>query len=180
MITIREILALSCKVLGLGYLVSGVSIIPQLIAELVAKPSQDDSCYFWFNPGVFFMPVVLVVSAFLLLKYSENISAFLVREDKSIQINLGENWQGSLYTLCLRVVGVVVIVGGIPDLFEQIPTILRTHRFGLSISTEVWGKVIASVVYIALGVHLMGGGQLIVKLTEKVSLKGADSDKDGP
>lgn len=175
MITKRDILALSFKVLGLLCLIWG---IPNAVsAAMIALRSSNEQSI-WLVPGLIAMPVTYFISAFLLLKCSKGIASLLVREDGPVQINVGEDWQRPLYTLCLRVVGAIALVRGIPGLIRALVQFSLYRRFvAPQVPIATWSQLVSAIVYLILGIYFIGGAKLIVRIAMKGSLRESDSDK---
>jgi len=106
-----------------------------------------------------------------LIIYSEGIALFLVKEDRSVQMSLGEDWQRPLFRLCLRVAGVIVLVQAIPELMEQLSlyAFFRHATPAVPIPAAIWSELLGAVIYLLLGGYLLGGGHYIVKFTERES-----------
>ena len=124
------------------------------------------------------IPVVQFVSAFLLLKCPRGIASLLIREDGPVQVNVGEDWQKPVYTLCLRIVGAVVLVKGIPELIRGIAMVIYYHRLGSRTVPNIWGQLISAIAYVVLGIYFIGGAKLIVRIALKGSMRESDSDKE--
>lgn len=182
MSTKRDILEICCKVLGLFYLIQSVVYVPygvSALAEVVKHSSAAANEQVpWVLPGMIAMPVVVIAAAFFLLKCSKGIASLLIREDGPVQVSTGEDWQRSLYTLCLRVVGAIVLVKGIPELIRVVPEIAFHQQLTRpQISVAIWARLFSAIVYIALGIYFIGGAKLIVRIALKGTLRERDSDK---
>ena len=176
----RDILEISCKVLGLVCLIWAVGAIPHAISAVVRLAKHGSSGanepILWWLPRMIAMPVVYIVSAFLLLKCSKGIALLLIREDGPVQVEVGKDWQSSLYTLCLRVVGAVVLVRGIPQLIRILPQVIFRHRLAPPIPPTIWGELISAIVYLVLGIYFIGGAKLIARIALKGSMRESGSD----
>lgn len=165
MVTLRDVLAVSCKVLGLYFLVSAVTTSMILFPNLVVFEGV-----FWrMNVAQSGIVVTNAVGAFLLLRYSERISCLLIREDKPVPDAGAPDWQRALFVLSMRVVGVVVILNAIKEVTVQLGNygFLRIASLTMPIPASVWSEGLAAVMYLGLGLHLIGGGRLFVRLGER-------------
>jgi hypothetical protein len=88
MISKRDILEISCKVLGLLCLIWGIPYF-----SMVAFMSRDSFAYL-IGPFAFYL-----ISAFILLKWSRGIASLLAREDQVVELGADKGWQKPLYTL---------------------------------------------------------------------------------
>lgn len=166
MISKRDIVEISCKVLGLFCLIRGIAYFSP-----VAFMSRSSFVYL---AGPF---VLHFVSAFILLKWSRGIASLLVREDQPVELlGAGKDWQKSLYTLCLRVVGAVVLTKAVPGIIRAISEIILRSRIPNVTPITAWVSLIWAIAYLALGIYFIGGAKEVVRIALKGSLREPDSD----
>lgn len=165
MISKRDILEIACKVLGLLCLIWGIAYFSPVVFM-----SQRSLLYMAF-PSVFYL-----ISAFILLKWSSGIASFLMNEDKPVELGVREGWKKSLYTLCLRVVGAVVFIKGVPRIIGAILQIVFRSRIPNVTPVSAWISLIWAIVYLALGIYFVGGAKEVVKIATKGSLRESDLD----
>ena len=164
MISKRDILEISCKVLGLLCLIWSIPYF-----STVAFMSRGSFAYM-VGPFVFYL-----ISAFILLKWSRSIASLLAREDQPVELGTDKGWQKPLYTLCLRVVGAVACIKAVPAVIGAILRILFRSRISSITPVAVWVSLISSIVYLALGIYFIGGAKEIVRIALKGSLREPDS-----
>ncbi len=166
----RDLVEVACKIVGVLCVLRGVLRLPWAVSGvrmLADKP--PDTPQVICNIAVVVLPLLAAV---LLLKYWQRIAALLIPVDGSLSTDAGPDWQRDLYTLCLRVVGAVVLVRGIPDLLHLISAAI-SHKLPGAMA-PVSGSLLATIVHLALGVYLVGGGPLLVKIAMKQSMKESD------
>lgn len=165
MISKRDILEISCKLLGLLCLIWGIPYF---------SPVAFVSRHSWpYLVGPF---VLYLVSAFILLKWASGIASLLMREDEPVEPTAGKDWKKSLYTLCLRVVGAVVFTKAIPGIVRAILQIVFRSRIPNVTPVSAWISLIWAVVYLALGIYFIGGAKEVARIAMKGSLRESDSD----
>jgi len=160
----RDVLEISCKVLGLLCLIQGIPYMSS-----VAFMGRD-SFVFMAWPLAFHL-----IAAFVLFKWARGIASLLVREDQPVEIKVDQGWQKPVYTLCLRVVGAVTVIRAVPPIIRVILQILFRSRFGAT--TAPWLSLIGLGMSLALGIYFIGGAKEIVRIAMKGSLRETDSDK---
>ena len=168
----RDILEICCKVLGLACLVWGVALLPTAIVrfqDLVGRAGEVGP-----SLAMVGFPLVYCISAFILLKYPARIAARLAPQDAPIHICTAKEWQSQTYRLCLRVVGAVVLVRGIPQLLQVLVQIAYHHR-PARLGPYAWGQLVSAIVYLALGIYFIGGAPLIARIALRGSMRESDS-----
>jgi hypothetical protein len=169
MVTLRDVLAVSCKVLGLYFFV--LAVANGTVVFAYGYYTGDSVRYLVTQSGVL---AAYAVSAFLLLRFSERVSCLLIREDKPVTDAAGPDWRGSLFVLCIRVVGIVVMVNAI----QSITVGVGQYAFLRSASLPapmVWSRGLGAAAYLVLGMYLIAGGRLFVRLGERAQPKGKES-----
>ncbi|MFC1715748.1 hypothetical protein ACFL6S_18920 [Candidatus Poribacteria bacterium] len=172
MIGKRDIVEISCKILGLLCLLWSLrQIVPAL---LITTMDHDKAVHFMVQVVASF--VLYLILAYVLLRFSKGIALLLMREDQSVEIRALGEWQRPLYTVCLRVVGAVVFVRAVPSVIKEILRLLSI-RMIIMRSFMHWTSLISAIVYLALGIYFIGGARAIVKIAMKDSLKEATADE---
>jgi len=160
----RDVLEISCKVLGLLCLIQGIPYMSS-----VAFMGRD-SFVFMAWPLAFHL-----IAAFVLFKWARGIASLLVREDQPVEIKVDQGWQKPVYTLCLRVVGAVAIIRAVPPIIGAIIQIILRSRFGAT-SSAPWVPLIIHVASLALWIYFIGGAKEVVRIAMKGSLREPDSN----
>jgi hypothetical protein len=109
MLSKRDIIEISCKVLGLYFLIQGIPHIAYALSYLTATPHLDRMDWRISFLSIS-MPVFYYIAAFILIKWAKGIAAMLSKEDQPLEIKAESGWQKPVYTLCLRVVGAIAII----------------------------------------------------------------------
>jgi hypothetical protein len=120
-----------------------------------------------------------LISAFILFRFSKGIASLLVQADETIEPGgVWENWQKPVYTLCLRVVGAVVVVRAVPSLVREILGIAFYPRPMNIRVFATWIPLVSAIVYLALGIYFIGGAKAIVRTALKGSLRESATDDE--
>ena len=174
MVITRGILEISCKVLGLFFLVKGIPYISSMVATVTTLGMMKGySLTFTVSTVAFHY-----VAAFVLLKWARGIASLLLREDQSVELRAEQGWQKSIYTLCLRVVGAVAIVEAVPAIIRTILQLIIRYRSSQSGATTSasWILLISFGAHLALGIYFIGGAKEVVKIALKGSMRERDSN----
>ncbi len=161
----RDVIEISCKVLGLFCLIQGIPYMSS------AALMNRDTLSFVAWPLAFYF-----VAAIILLKWARGIASLLVREDQPMEIKTEQGWQRPIYTLCLRVVGAVAIVKSVPMVIGAVLQIIFRHRMSVTPFAS-WISLIPRVASLALGIYFIGGAREITKIAMKGSLRETESDE---
>ena len=187
MIHARALIEIACKILGLTFLIWGINasaFIP--IGELMRQDEdeaeqvvQDEDEMEWMLRDEdededeiakaiaiyrqITMPILYFVFAFVFFKYAPVIGKKLDHKDRRISIFSHGDWLQVLYNTSILLIGFYMVVMGVPRAINSGIAFFSFDQISL-IPTHIWGWVIASVVYLALGFYLLAGGSLVMKL----------------
>ncbi len=161
----RDVLEISCKVLGLYCLIQGIPYMSS------AALMNRNTLTFMAWPLAFYL-----VAAIILLKWARGIASLLEREDQPVEIKAEQGWQKPVYTLCLRVVGAVAIVKSVPMTIGAALQIIFRSRVSVTPFAS-WLSLIPPVAYLALGIYFIGGAKEVVRIAMKGSLRESKSDE---
>ena len=169
MIHSHALIKVACKIFGLFFLVNVVSLLaftPQGIM-MIQTDTSASALY-----GYFALPFLYLIFAFVFIKYADAIAQKLDPVEGEIEISPDNDWPQVLYNVGVRLIGVYMVVTGIPKVinqginivarFHQINIPLPPHRLGTLL--DIWSGVIAAIIYLALGLYLLVGGSLLSKL----------------
>ena len=155
MLSKRDILEISCKVLGLFCLIRGIPYMSS-----VALTNRDAlASMAW--PFAFYL-----IAAFVLLRWATGIASLLARDDQPVELKAEQGWQKPIYTLCLRVVGAVALVKSVPMIIRAVLQIILRSRLRVTPFAS-WISLITAVVYLSLGIYFIGGAKEIVRIAMK-------------
>ena len=170
MIHSHALIKVACKILGLMFLVEVVTMLG-FIPQGIIMTQQGDT---WAREiyGYFALPFLYLIFAFVFIKYADAIAQKLDPVEREIEISPDNNWPQVLYNTGVRLIGVYMVVTGIPKVidqginivarFHQINIPLPPHRLGALL--DIWSGGIAAVIYLGLGIYLLAGGSLLSKL----------------
>ena len=134
---------------------------------MLGSSSDRSSQLLPFTPIV--VGVVYLLCALILMRYGRKISFLMFREDTPIQVALPADWASDLFKVFIKAAGVIVLVQGIPELIKVLPRILFLSSGASPLPRELWGEALSAVTSLALGVHLLSGGKLILSIGSRVS-----------
>lgn len=174
MIHSHALIKVACKIFGLFFLVNVVSLLaftPQGIM-MIQTDTPASAIY-----GYFALPFLYLIFAFVFIKYADAIAQKLDPVEREIEISPDNNWPQVLYNVGMRLIGVYMIVTGIPKVinegikivasYHQINIPLPPHRLGTVL--DIWSGGIAAIIYLGLGIYLLAGGSLPSKLQNVVN-----------
>ena len=174
MIHSHALIKVACKIFGLFFLVNVVSLLaftPQGIM-MIQTDTSASALY-----GYFALPFLYLIFAFVFIKYADAIAQKLDPIEREIEISPDNDWSQVLYKTGMRLIGVYMVVTGIPKVinqginivarFHQINIPLPPHRLGTLL--DIWSGGIAAIIYLALGLHLLAGGSLLSKLKDFIT-----------
>ena len=114
------------------------------------------------------MPILYFLFAFVFLKYADTIAHLLGRKDWHISIFSHGDWSQVLYNMGILLIGVFMVVKGVPRVIHSGTSFFAFSQVSL-IPTHIWGQVIASLAYLALGFYLLAGSSPVAKLKNVVN-----------
>ncbi len=174
MIHSHALIKVACKILGLSFLVSVVSwlgFIPQALL-MIQNDTPLSTIY-----GYFALPFLYLIFAYIFLKYADAIAQKLDPVEREIEISPDHDWPQVLYNAGMRLIGVYMVVTGIPKVinqginivarYHQINIPLPPHRLGTLL--DIWSEGIAAIIYLGLGIYLLAGGSIPSKLQNVVN-----------
>lgn len=169
LMTKRDVLSIAFKILGVIMLMYTVLLIPNIgmaIGMLFQTPPDNYQSYLklWHFTITVTWPVFSFVMGCILLKWGNKIATRLVKEDKEISAKVGEDWEKKIFILSLRIIGVIWLIRGIPDLIKSIgELIMRWYIYYYSFS-HIIGVILGASVSVILGIYLIVGGEYLVEL----------------
>ena len=152
--TKRDVLAMALKVGAVYSALRSVGVIPHILGSLTAMVIHGhmEAAQLW---SLLYTPWSLFL-AYLLLRWSEPIAAFLIKQDAPLPSLAHEGWEESVFRLSLRVVGAVSIAAGARDLMRVYAGSWRNY------STPASG-----LIAIVLGAYLLSGARHLVAFSLK-------------
>jgi hypothetical protein len=171
--TKRDILSIVIKVLGVICVICAVASLPDLVAMMLNRSMVSSGGYDpfmrWSLIQLCVSPFLFVIMAVVLLRWGDRIARRMVPEDDAAGA-LDKGGRGRFaFGLALRVVGVVTLVRGIPQLLGSVSAMAAEKlHYGMLGSTTLVrssGLLVGSAVLVGIGVLLAAGaGSLAVLL----------------
>ncbi len=168
MIHSHALIKVACKILGLTFLVNVVSmlgIIPQGFLMIQAD-TPASGIY-----GYFALPFLYIIFAFVFIKYADAIAQKLDPVEREIEISPDNNWPQILYNVGVRLIGIYMIVTGLPKVINEGIKIVASYQKSILapqhssvVLLHIWSEGIAAIIYLGLGIYLLAGGSLLSKL----------------
>jgi MFS family permease len=116
----------------------------------------------------FFITVLFPIFAFLfgllLLKWGDTIAARLIREDIRIEFTLTDDWERRIFSISMKIIGLIWLIRGIPDLIKAtVELVSRWAYFYFSIPHMI-GVALGASLSLIIGVYLLLDGRYFLKL----------------
>ncbi len=167
--TKRDILSLALKVIGIITVMWAILHIPSIAFGIGALFQEYSELFprlyaIWHFVGTIITPMLLLVMAYVLLRWSDSISNRLVREDNKISISGDENWEKRIFVLALRINGVVALLFGIPRLLRVVEQLMMRWNLDTIIVYHSTFGAIGSIALVVLGLYLLFDGKLLIKI----------------
>ena len=156
----NEIAILGSKLLGIYFIVNGLSGFPATIG----MSGQEGIGNLSFILGLL---ILITIGAFLFIK-AENISIFLLgSESGSIEkFEISEGFQGA----ALRLMGIYILINTIPSLVHLFGQIIQIHYFTSEIPKYLQDRpfpivsIVSQLVRFLLGLYLTLGASSVIKI----------------
>jgi hypothetical protein len=171
--TKRDILSVAIKVLGVICALYALISVKDAVLAFASKsgyhPWAEFGKYWYINVGqAVGITVLLFVAALVMLLWGDGIARRLSRDDSQIQVPGGSEWGGFVFTLALRIVGVVAVLGGVRDLGVVGATYAVGRGLDVTISPELvvryWAAFTTALAMLVLGGYLLTGAKHLVRL----------------
>jgi hypothetical protein len=109
-------------------------------------------------------PIFTTLFGLLLLKWGESIASRLIREDTRIEIAAPADWEKRIFSIAIKIVGLVWLIRGIPDLIKAITELIsRWYYYYFSIPHMI-GVVLGASLSLLIGLYLLLDGRYFLKL----------------
>jgi hypothetical protein len=161
----KEIVGIACKLLGLLFLVSGISTFPML-AQGIVTLTQEGQKQVGIPLGYLFVPIIQFAAAGIFLIYSEAIATRVIKAEPEDEPLLDGPWQKGFYEICIRLIGIYVVTQAVPNVVNQLIYIISLSQSQPNIPIHFWTTGIGHVVSLVIGIHLLAGGQLFTRLAK--------------
>ena len=145
--------------------VSMLGFIPQGFLMIQAD-TPTSAIYIYFA-----LPLLFLIFAYVLLKYADAIAQKLDPVKRDIAISPDNNWSQVLYNVGVRLIGIYMIVTGVPKVISEGIKIVASYQKSILapqhssvVLLHIWSEGIAAIIYLGLGIYLLAGGSLLSKL----------------
>lgn len=167
MIHSHALIKVACKFFGLMFLVNAVIMLGLLPQGLMIRQTELESAIY----GHFALPLLYFIFAYVFIKYADAIAQKLDPVEREIEISPDNNWSQVLYNVGMRLIGIYMVVTGVPKVINQgIMFLVRLKTDTIwelwidNLSAHIWSEGIAAIIYLGLGIYLLVGGYLPSKL----------------
>jgi len=162
--TKRALYAVILKVMGIAGFIYIIFNLFSLVITFLAtsSPYTEPSMRHSGLPMIILFPILLLILSFILLKWSEQIAQWLVREDSPLATLETRDWEKPVFSLSLRVAGVICFIWGIPGMANDLVRFFYdwgSYNEGF----DTWAHFINDIVLIVLGAYLLRGGKHVVR-----------------
>lgn len=118
----------------------------------------------WYFINTLVWPVGAFSMGYILIRWGDNIANKIVKDDKPLSMKVTEDWDKRIFNLALKIIGVIWLIKGIPELIKSIgELIMRWYVYYYSIS-HIIGVIISGAVSLILGIYLIANGKYFMKL----------------
>ncbi|MGB3342185.1 MAG: hypothetical protein WBB37_11960 [bacterium] len=165
----RDVLSIAFKILGVIAIMYTIVLIPNIgfaISMFFLPDVGDNQTYFriWHFAATLIYPIVTLICGFILLKYGDTITKKLIKDDKQLSIKVTEDWERRIFILALKIVGVVWLLKGIPEVIKSIGELIMRWYIYYYNTSQIIGIIIGGVVSLVLGFYLITNGRYFIKL----------------
>lgn len=156
--TKRDILSVTFKILGVVYVMKMIASLPLIVTVVSAFCQRHSSELLeginlsWCLGATIAYPILACIMACVLLRWGDLIAEKLIRVDTTLSVPDISQWQKPIFLLSLRIVGLVCVVKGIPNVVHALVSL--SFR-GL--------RTVSPVMLLILGAYLLLGGKHLVK-----------------
>lgn len=166
--TKKDVLSIAFKILGVVALMYTVVLIPNIGISIgwLFLPIKDSTSYvrFWQFAIALMWGVGSLTMGFVLLKWGNNITNVLIKEDKPIATKVPQDWDKRIYKISLKIIGVIWLMKGIPELAKAITgVIVRWHIYYYTLS-HIISVLVSAIVSLVVGFYLITNGRYFIKL----------------
>ncbi len=179
--TKRDALSISLKILGVVCLYKGVIYVISAGYSMATGlgAMKDQVNLYWYSASAILGPILLLAMAYILLRWADAISRKLVREDAEFPLPASNLWEKPVFVLALKVVGVVCLTIGVPDVVRGIGYFVALRPPGFFLARYVAREAVGGVFLLALGLYLISGGKHLVAFAFKERGSGPIPSQEG-
>ena len=168
MIHSHALIKVACKIFGLMFLVNVVNMLGLIPQGFLMIQADTPASGIYIS---FALPLLFLIFAFVFIKYADAIAQKLDPVEREIEISPDNNWPQVLYNVGVRLIGIYMIVTGLPKVINEGIKIVASYQKSILapqhssvVLLHIWAEGIAAIIYLALGLYLLAGGSLLSKL----------------
>ena len=167
--TKRDILSISFKILGVVCIMYTIVLIPSIGMAIGMLSGQQESEYAryavkWHFFVTVLLPIFTSLFGLLLLKWGDSIASRLIRENTRIEEATVPDWEKRIFTLAMKIIGLIWLIRGIPDLIKATTELIsRWYYFYFSIPHMI-GVALGATLSLLIGFYLLINGRYFSKL----------------
>lgn len=166
--TKRDILSVALKILGIisvMYAVEYINGIGMGLGMIFQQPGPGQNFNpYWFLGSMTLTAFLSIAIAYILLRWGDLIAQKLVRDDSAILALGSSQWERPIFMLSLRIIGVVCLIKGIPELVRVLSELsFRSKYQGIIRLSDIGPSIIGAIVFLIIGVYLISGGKHLVE-----------------
>lgn len=168
MVHSHALIKVACKIFGLMFLVNVVSMLGLIPQGFLMIQADTPASGIYIS---FALPLLFLIFAFVFIKYANAIAQKLDPVGREIEISPDNNWPQVLYNVGVRLIGIYMIVTGLPKVINEGIKIVASYQKSILapqhssvVLLHIWSEGIAAIIYLALGLYLLAGGSLLSKL----------------
>jgi hypothetical protein len=164
--TKRDVLSISLKIVGVYSVIYAVRQIPNiaLAMSMVSAQSRQNSYSFWYIAWSITSFILALAATYILLRWGDLIAKKLVKENSEISALALKDWEKPIFNLSLRIIGVICLVRGIPESFNNLIRLTSLGEEQRYFSPNYWGGLISGIILLIIGVYLISSGKKLIKL----------------
>lgn len=177
--TKRDVLSIAFKIMGVYFIYMAILTIPQIGMSISFFSNSINASGFNSRGlliGAIIYPIWLLGFALVFFRLGDSMTELLIPDDTELpQIDTTRN-QKPIFTLSLRIFGILCLTRGIPNIATFLTKLYRIkhaipHDVILNssdlISTADFTDAVSAIVLIILGGYLISGGKWLVKFAYK-------------
>ena len=167
--TKRDVMSIALKILGVVAIMNAVGLMPNIgfaIGMLLQPPMEGQELYIakWQFVISLMWPISTLILGLILVKWGGKFANKLIKDDRKVEISVNVEWEKHIFLVALKIIGVVLIVRGIPEFIKALGDLIRRiNLYFFSISHQI-GVLASSLALFILGFYLLTGGNAFIKL----------------
>ena len=178
--TIRNLLNLILKVVGILFIRDLLSLLPQLLSSFVLfrEPETFEEGIMAFVLTAIMILVYLIVARLFIFK-SETVIDFLRLDHDFEEERLTmQMHRSTLLSICIIVIGGLMVADGVPKLCIGVYEYNFNKRYSLGVTYYSNAKLYSAIATVSIGTLLMTLQQRLVNLIERKRIRNTEEAED--